>query len=101
MNIEVNHAYLGNAARAMDSYVNFINSNMNVANGLVDSALKKDWLGSDADAFKSKWAMHSIGNSITEMMKAELRNQANMLRYAESQYKDAQSKAVGRAYFLW
>ena len=101
MNIEVYHTYLSKAANAMDKYVKVISNNMNIANDNVYTLVKNDWLNEDANAFKTQWTKHSSGDSTTEKMKSTLRSQANMLRYAESQYKDAQSKAVGRAFFLW
>ncbi len=101
MYIEVNHSYIGNAAKEFDNYVNVINRNMKSANDVVYSLVKKDWKHADAVAFQSKWAEQERGDSVTEKMKSSLRSQANMLRYAENQYKDAQSKAIGRSYILW
>lgn len=101
MNIEINHFYLGSAARTIDNYVNSISKNMTHANDVVFTLIKKDWKHADAVAFQSKWAEQGRSDSATEKMKAALRSQANMLRYSENQYKNAQSKAIGRAYILW
>ena len=55
----------------------------------------------DSLTFKSKWQEQNDQSSVTEHMKAALRSYASSLAYAETQYKDAQSKAIWRSSILW
>ena len=101
MNIEIDHSYLGKTAQEIENYVNVIIKNMQLSSDEVYSLTRKKWQNMDSLTFKSKWQEQYDSSSVTEHMKAALRSYASSLRYAESQYKDAQSKAIWRSSILW
>jgi len=92
--IEVNHSILKSSSNEIDEYINLINQYMKKADEEVYSLVSTNWNHQDANTFKSKWIDLSNQHSVTSHMKSSLRNYANSLRYAESQYKKAQNAAV-------
>ena len=101
MNIEINHSSLGKTKKEIENYINVITSNMKLSTNEVYSLTRKNWKNMDSLTFKSKWQEQNDQSSVTEHMKAALRSYASSLAYAETQYKDAQSKAIWRSSILW
>lgn len=92
--IEVNYSTLGVAANEIDEYVDVIKKYMKKADDEIYRLTSNNWKNSDANTFKGKWIELSSSDSVTEHMKASLRNYANSLRYAQEQYRKAQSSAI-------
>lgn len=97
MYIEINHSKLGKSAEAIDDYLSSIIKYMNLSTDKVNGLIARDWLYADANTFKNQWAKNNDATSVTNQMKASLRSYSNSLKYAEQQYKKAQSTAVNKA----
>ena len=72
---------------------------MKSAQGEVD-ALAASWQGSDNSQFEAQFNKLDNSDSTHRKMLKALESYSNFLRYAEAQYKEAQSKAVNRANLL-
>jgi WXG100 family type VII secretion target len=94
--IKVNHREFETAADAIDKYIQNHNKNMAAADQEVKT-LGSTWQGKDSMQFQNQWDKVSDHDSTSRNMTKALENYADFLRYAASQYKDAQSKAVNRA----
>lgn len=62
--------------------------------------LSATWQGKDSKQFQQQWNRVDGNDSTSKNMTKALENYGKFLRYAASQYKDAQSKAVNRANWL-
>lgn len=94
--IKVDHSKFGSAVSAIDTYVSQMKSKMGNANNEVN-LLSSSWQGADFTQFKTEWdKVTNKESTYSEMMKS-LEAYSKYLKYAESKYKDAQSKAVNRA----
>ena len=94
--IKVDHSKFGSAASAVDSYVSLMKSKMGSADNEVN-LLSASWQGSDYTQFKTEWDKVTNKESTYSEMIKSLESYSKFLKYAESKYKDAQSKAVNRA----
>lgn len=97
--IFVNHSKFESAADAIDNYVRRHNKNMDSAGQSVKE-LSISWRGKDADQFENQWEKVTAGDSTSTKMTKALENYADFLRFAASEYKSVQSKAVNRADWL-
>ncbi|TDL71151.1 hypothetical protein E2R56_19205 [Rhodococcus qingshengii] len=97
--IKVNHSQFENAADAIDTYLSSQKRNMAAAEREVQS-LGATWQGTDSKQFQLQWNQVEDNESTSKNMSKALENYANFLRFAASQYKEAQSKAVNRANWL-
>ena len=97
MYIEINHSKLGKSAETIDDYLSFMIKYMDLSTNKVNNLVARDWLYEDANTFKNQWSKNNDATSVTNRMKASLRSYSNALKYAEEQYKKAQSKAVNKA----
>lgn len=101
MYIEINHSKLGNSALAINEYLDYIVKYMNLSTDKVNQLTSKNWLHDDALEFRNRWLKHNDSTSVTSKMKASLRNYSNSLKYAENQYRNAQSKAINKANMIF
>jgi uncharacterized protein YukE len=62
--------------------------------------LATSWQGTDSTQFQNQWSHVVTYDSTSKNMVKALENYAKFLRFAASQYKDAQSKAVNKANWL-
>lgn len=83
-------------AKSIDTYITKHHKKMTSAEQQV-TALASTWQGDDSLAFKNQWGKLTSQDSTSKNMTKSLEKYAEFLRYAASQYKDAQSKAVNRA----
>lgn len=94
--IRVDHRQLEKAASAIDTYVSKHKSNMQgieqTLNGLGTS-----WQGADYQQLKTEWRQINAQDSTSGKMLKSLESYGKYLKYAQAQYKQAQSKAVNRA----
>ncbi len=97
--IRVNHSQFESTAKAIDTYISRHNSSMAAA-GQVVATLAQQWQGKDATQFQQKWGKLNDKSSTPQNMMKSLEAYADFLRFAASQYKAAQSKAVNRANWL-
>ncbi|MEH6993434.1 WXG100 family type VII secretion target [Neobacillus drentensis] len=97
--IKVNHSQFENAADAIDTYLSSQKRNMAAAEREVQN-LGATWQGTDSKQFQLQWNKVEDNESTSKNMSKALENYANFLRFAASQYKEAQSKAVNRANWL-
>ena len=97
--IKVNHSQFENAADAIDTYLTSQKKNMAAAESEVKN-LESTWQGTDSKHFQQQWNKVDDNDSTSKNMTKALENYAKFLRYAASQYKEAQSKAVNRANWL-
>lgn len=101
MYIEVTHSRLKNSVKDVENYVNTMRKFMNSTGDKVNDLVSKDWKHDDALEFKSQWLKHNDPSSVTYRMRATLSCYANSLKYAEEEYKKAQSRAINRANMLF
>ncbi len=94
--IKVDHSKFATAASEVESYVETMRSNMNSANREVNT-LAQSWQGADYTQFKTQWDKVDNENSTHTQMLKSLESYGRFLRYASSQYKEAQNRAVNRA----
>lgn len=94
--IKVDHSQFEPAAVAVDEYVSSMKRKMNTANAHILS-LRSDWSGEDYHAFLEAWGRATNEDSVYKKMVKSLESYADYLRYAGSQYKQAQTDAVNRA----
>jgi WXG100 family type VII secretion target len=97
--IKVNHSKFEAAADAIDSYLSSKKKNMAAADREVQM-LEATWQGADSKQFQQQWNKVDDNDSTSKNMTKALENYAKFLRYAASEYKEAQSKAVNRANWL-
>lgn len=97
--IRVNHSQFESTATAIESYLSKHKKNMAAA-GQEVAALGQTWQGKDFTEFQHKWTKVTDNGSTSHAMITSLENYAKALRYAASQYKDAQAKAVNKANWL-
>lgn len=93
MKIEVDHSYLINTAREIESYVDSLTIYMKDATNEVYKLTKNDWKDIEGKKFCKNFLAQNDDDSVTERVKAELRTFAKALRNAERLYRDAQSNA--------
>lgn len=96
--IHVNHSKFEGAAQAIENYISKLNRNMAAAGSEV-TTLSTTWKGGDSTQFQIQWNRVTEVDSTSKQMTKALENYAKFLRFAASEYKDAQSKAVNRANF--
>lgn len=94
--IKVDHSKFNSAATEIDIYISKHKKNMNYADQEVTN-LSSAWQGKDSKEFQSQWDQLTDNDSTSKQMIKSLENYAKFLRYASSQYKEAQSKAVNKA----
>ena len=99
--IKVNHNDLVDAANAIDTYIEKLNSNMKITDDWVDSLTSASWKHADANKFKIKWEEARGSSAVTGQLKKSLKNYAASLRFASDQYKDAQSASIEESRWLW
>ena len=97
MIIKVKHSVFGKSADIIDNYISYMVKQMNQSTDKVTSLTSKKWKHDDALEFRERWLKNNESGSVTNCMKASLQNYANSLRYAENQYRRAQSNAINRA----
>ncbi len=95
----VDHSKFEGTASEIDKYVSLMKNKMKSAQGEVD-ALAASWQGSDFSQFEAQFNKLDNSDSTHRKMLKALESYSNFLRYAEAQYKEAQSKAVNRANLL-
>ena len=94
--IRVNHSQFEAAASEIEDYVANHKKYM-VSAGQEVTTLTSTWQGKDATQFQTQWNKVTNNDSTSHNMTKALENYAKFLRYAASQYKDAQTKAVNSA----
>ena len=94
--IKVNYSKFEATANTIETYISKHKKYMNSAEKEVTS-LSQFWKGKDSTAFQNEWDKVTDNDSISHNMTEELENYAKFLRYAASQYKDAQAKAVNKS----
>lgn len=94
--IKVNYSKFEAAANEIDTYITRQKKYMNSADKEV-TTLSQTWKGKDSTAFQNQWDKVTDNDSISHNMTEELEKYAKFLRYAASQYKDAQAKAVNKS----
>lgn len=94
--IKIEHSKLNAAASEVEDYVALMKDRMSNAKGEVDT-LSSNWQGADFMQFKTRWNKVTGNDSTYFRMLQSLESYAQYLRYAETQYKNAQIKAINRA----
>ena len=97
MKIVVDNSKLESTASKIDSFVGSMRSRYMAANASV-RALSTQWQGSDSARFLVKWQDSMNKASASGQMQAALSAYASLLRYASSQYKNAQYNSVQKAH---
>lgn len=97
--IKVNHSNFETAAGAIDTYISRHKKNMAAADKEVQ-ILDATWQGKDSKQFQQQWNRINNNDSTSKNMTKSLENYAKFLRFAASQYKEAQSRAVNSANWL-
>jgi len=100
MTIRVNHADLRSVARAIDTYCDAQDREMNTANSAVETMLSSSWRGPDATAFRNQWAGVHDRDSFAVRYRDSLRNYANALSASADIYRRAQVDTVNSAGLL-
>ena len=96
MKIDVDRKQLTSSASAIDSYVEAMKKHMDSADSEVRN-LASVWEGRDYAAFQSRWNKVTDRDSVYTNWQNALKNYAELLRFAEEKYKNAQKNAVERA----
>lgn len=94
--IKVDHSEFNKTAKEIEKYIDFQKKNMrNIENEII--SLSSSWSGTDYNQvlYESK-AMNSKESTSTKMIDA-LSSYCDFLRFCESKYKEAQSKAINLA----
>lgn len=94
--IQVDHSRFESTAAAIDDYVRLLNEKMRSAQGEI-TALASSWQGSDFTQFQAEFDKVDNEDSVHMQMVRSLESYARYLRFAASQYKSAQARAVDRA----
>ena len=94
--IRVDHSKFEATASAIDTYVDKHRTGMNRANGEV-STLANSWQGADFNQFRVEWNRVTTSDSTSQKMVLAMQNYAKFLRFAASEYRQAQINAVNRA----
>ena len=94
--IKVDHSKLKSAASAIETYASTLKTKMKKAQSEAES-LSAVWQGGDATEFKTRFAKIDNKDSTHAQFVVALESYAKYLKYAESEYKKAQSKAINRA----
>lgn len=95
-NIKVDYRSMDNAISSVDSYIRTAEAKMTAAQREV-SYLASNWRGSDASKYMEQWnTVTSEGSAYRKMINA-LKSYSSFLKCAESEYKNAQARAINRA----
>jgi WXG100 family type VII secretion target len=94
--IRVDHSRFEQVAGKIDEYVRKHKSEMAAANSEVQGVYSS-WQGEDAAKFQLQWEGVAAGDSVSQKMLNSLENYAEFLRFAATQYREAQANAVNRA----
>lgn len=94
--IKVDHSKFESAATEVDKYTTLLKNQMKSAQGEVTN-LSSNWQGGDFSQFKTEFDKVDNRDSTHSKMVKSLDSYADFLRYASSQYKSAQIRAVNRA----
>ncbi|RHW42731.1 hypothetical protein D1B31_03865 [Neobacillus notoginsengisoli] len=94
--IKVNYNEFDKAADAIETYITRQKTNMEKATREVN-VLAGSWKGKDYQSFKVKWNELAGAGSTADSFAKSLESYAKVLRYAATQYKEAQKKAINRA----
>lgn len=97
--VNVNRTELLNAASKVDTYISDLKTKMSYENAKV-LALGSSWEGKDYTAFKAQFSKADDPDSVYANMLKALERHAEILRFAEGKYKQAQIDAVNRAQAL-
>ncbi len=95
-NINVDHSKFETAASAIETYISEQDKYMENMSDQIQY-LTSNWKGEDAVQFKLQWDTVTDATSTSEKLKNSLKNYAETLRYASTQYKNAQANAINRA----
>ena len=98
MYIDVDHSYFKQTVEIIENYVNNIEKYMRLSTDAVYTLNKQSWKSTDGGTFYKKWLEQNDKSSVTEHVKAALREYANGLSYAREQYKNAQADAYTLAF---
>lgn len=94
--VEVDFSKFDNAIRQIEEYISLLEKKTASAQDEVNILLQS-CQGQDISLFKSRWdEAHGAGSTYMELVRA-LKAYLAFLKFAESQYKSAQSKAISRA----
>ena len=97
MYIQINHSKLKKSAETIDDYLSVMSKYMDLSTNKVNDLVARDWLYADANEFQNRWLKNNDSTSVTNKMKASLKNYSDSLKYAEKQYKGAQARAINKA----
>lgn len=94
--IKVDHSKFESAATEIDNYTALLKKQMKFAQGEV-TTLSSNWQGGDFTQLKTEFDKIDNSDSTHSKMIKSLESYSAFLRYASSEYKNAQIRAVNRA----
>ena len=95
--IDVNHKLLREVASAIAEYCSAQDREMRSADTEIQAMLISDWIGTDAEQFKQKWAGVNTDGSTTAKFRESLKNYGENLIACADEYEKAQGEAYDRA----
>lgn len=95
--IRVTHTEFEKTAKAIDEYIDYLDQQMKLADGIIESLKQTSWIGQDSMLFNIQWNEVMEKKSTYSSMKNSLEKYASLLRSIGERYKKAQEDAYSRA----
>ena len=95
--IRVTHTEFEKTAKAIDEYIDYLDQQMKLADGIIESLKQTSWIGQDSMLFNTQWNEVMEKKSTYSSMKNSLEKYASLLRSIGERYKKAQEDAYSRA----